>query len=69
MWELFDQEFSKEPVSIDKDKCTICSSMMRVSEDGFLTCTNKKCGLVHLNAIDLSAEWRFYGEDMFRPIQ
>ncbi len=65
MWELFDKEFSKDTSVIEQDKCTVCSSIMRLSEDGFLTCTDKKCGVVHLNAIDLSAEWRFYGEDTF----
>ena len=65
-WELFESEFPKpaaKPSTLNK--CVLCEGEVRLSEDGFLTCANKKCSVVHMNAIDLSAEWRFYGEDSY----
>jgi transcription initiation factor TFIIB len=63
-WDLFDSEFLKQEVEpIVRDKCSVCDSIIKLTEDGFLTCTNKACSVVHLSAIDLSAEWRFYGGD------
>jgi len=66
-WDLFDSEFLKPTVTeLTHDKCSVCNSIMKITEDGLLTCTNKSCSVVHLSVIDLSAEWRFYGgEDTF----
>jgi transcription initiation factor TFIIB len=57
--------FKPEPILEVKNKsvCSLCFNSMRMTEDGFLTCTNRSCGVVHLDAIDVSAEWRYYGED------
>jgi transcription initiation factor TFIIB len=64
-WDLFDEEFPK-PIPKERSmQCSLCNGDVRMTEDGFLTCENKRCSVVHLDAIDLSAEWRFYGEDSF----
>ena len=55
----------KEYPEMEQDLCTECSTIMRVSEEGFLVCTNQQCSVMRMNAIDLSAEWRFYGDDTF----
>ena len=31
--------------------------------DGFLCCTNKKCGMIYKDVLDTGAEWRYYGAD------
>jgi transcription initiation factor TFIIB len=39
--------------------------MLRPSEDGFLTCSNEACGVVQMDMIDFTAEWRVFSEDAF----
>jgi transcription initiation factor TFIIB len=34
-----------------------------LGEDGFPTCTNGTCGIIHTHTLDYSPEWRFYGAD------
>lgn len=61
VWACFKEKNTETLPS--KNVCMACLYQMRITEDGFLTCTNRACGIVHLDAIDVSAEWRFYGED------
>jgi transcription initiation factor TFIIB len=65
VWDLFDEEFPKPLPKERCTACTLCGGELRMTEDGFFTCEDKKCSVVHLDAIDLSAEWRFYGEESF----
>lgn len=46
----------------ERDNCECCEHPLFISEDGFLTCSNKKCGIIY-KIIDQGAEWRFYGAD------
>lgn len=47
----------------DRESCEQCESSLAFSEEGFLTCTNVKCGIIYKDIIDQGAEWRFYGAD------
>ena len=46
-----------------REKCDCCSSSLVINQEGFQTCTNRKCGIVYTDTIDTSAEWRFYGAE------
>ena len=48
---------------IQNEICTSCKTHLFVGDDGFLTCPNKKCGIIYKDSLDQSAEWRFYGAD------
>jgi transcription initiation factor TFIIB len=68
LWEIFDTD--RQECSVDKDTpqseiktCHLCSSDIMLMEDGFPTCTNPACGIMDLNILDYSPEWRFYGAD------
>jgi transcription initiation factor TFIIB len=74
LWNIFDTEVesenkSKTPLeciyreSGDREMCEICNSILAFSDEGFLTCTNHKCGIIYKDIIDHSAEWRYYGAD------
>jgi len=73
MWEAFDETKNDEQENLicmyerqnlqKRDKCTLCSSQLLVGEDRFLTCSNKKCGVMYKDTLDESAEWRYYGAD------
>jgi len=43
--------------------CNQCQSPLMIMEDGFPTCTNKRCGIMYTNTLDYSPEWRFYGAE------
>lgn len=74
LWSIFDEEdknsvniecvYTKEEDSLLNDNlCINCNESLRIGEDGFLTCSNNKCGLIYKDNLDQSAEWRFYGAD------
>ena len=70
MWKLFDQEVNPQtPVECvynnehDMDLCNICQSETKITELGFQTCMNPKCGVVFSDTLGLTAEWRYYGAD------
>jgi len=46
-----------------REHCDSCSSIVCLTDDGFLTCTNQKCGIVYKDVLDHGAEWRYYGAD------
>ena len=43
--------------------CERCESILAFSDEGFLTCTNTKCGIIYKDLVDQTAEWRYYGAD------
>ena len=47
----------------ERELCECCDSMLALSDEGFLCCTNTKCGIMYKDIIDQGAEWRFYGAD------
>jgi len=47
----------------NREMCETCQSSLAFSDEGFLTCTNRKCGIIYKDLVDHSAEWRFYGAD------
>ena len=46
-----------------RENCDYCDSIVCLTDDGFLTCTNQKCGIVYKDVLDHGAEWRYYGAD------
>jgi len=74
LWNVFDNEINgttskEQPLECiyracgDREKCELCESSLAFSEEGFLTCTNSKCGIIYKDLVDQSAEWRYYGAD------
>lgn len=55
--------YDKQPVMKEQGLCCLCNSMLRVSEEGFPTCSSEKCGIIYTNELDYSPEWRYYGAD------
>jgi len=47
----------------NREKCERCEFNLAFSDEGFLTCTNKTCGIIYKDIVDQSAEWRYYGAD------
>ena len=43
----------------NRETCDICQSQITISEDGFNTCSNKKCGIIYKDNVDQTAEWNF----------
>ena len=50
-------------ISGEREKCDCCAYALFVTDEGFLACTNKACGVIYTDIIDQGAEWRFYGAD------
>jgi transcription initiation factor TFIIB len=74
LWNIFDTEVIGENKSVvplecmyrsisDREKCERCEFSLHFSDEGFLTCTNKKCGIIYKDMLDQSPEWRYYGAD------
>lgn len=59
------KQFEKDVPETSYVGCKECKSDIQMTEDGFYTCTNRSCGAICIQVIDMSAEWRFYGEDSF----
>ena len=56
------QEF-KEDTPLKPTGCIVCHGELQMTEEGFPTC--RTCGIMSVHVIDMSAEWRFYGDDSF----
>lgn len=77
MWNLFNSEFENEQDKKtieciyrntgERENCESCNSPLAITEDGFLTCCNKNCGIIYKDMLDQGAEWRFYGADNNNP--
>jgi len=73
LWNIFDNEVEnpckiKVPLeciygSGSREFCELCNTILAFSEEGFLTCTNNKCGIIYKDQVDQGAEWRYYGAD------
>ena len=74
LWNIFDTEIPGENKNViplecmyrsigDREKCERCEYSLHFSDEGFLTCTNKKCGIIYKDILDQSPEWRYYGAD------
>ena len=75
LWNIFDNEIkqnsslNKTPLeciyreSGTRDFCDYCENILAFSDEGFLTCTNKNCGIIYKDIVDQTAEWRYYGAD------
>lgn len=46
-----------------REKCDCCQNNLAITDEGFLTCTNVKCGIIYKDMLEQSAEWRYYGAD------
>lgn len=54
---------SNENTVKDRTSCECCGGRLIVGEEGFLTCDNKKCGIIYKDKLDQGAEWKYYGAD------
>jgi transcription initiation factor TFIIB len=74
LWNVFETEVinpskQKEPLEClyrtiaSRENCEMCQACLAYSDEGFLTCTNNKCGIIYKDMLDQSPEWRFYGAD------
>ena len=73
LWTKFDQEIhtDKQPLELiyskcetrSRDICDLCQSPVQYTSEGFLGCSNSKCGIVFKDSLDRAAEWRYYGAD------
>lgn len=46
-----------------RDTCSTCNSLLSVSDDGFMACSNINCGILYTDITDQSPEWRYYGNE------
>jgi len=72
LWNVFDTEVinpDKPPLEClyrsisNREDCDMCKSSLAFSDEGYLTCTNNKCGIIYKDMLDQSPEWRHYGAD------
>jgi transcription initiation factor TFIIB len=74
LWNVFESEVKNPEKQSDpleclyrticnRESCERCQSSLAYSDEGFLTCTNNKCGIIYKDMLDQSAEWRYYGAD------
>lgn len=71
LWNVFDCEINKNNTPLEcmyrdcgnRENCDRCESTLAFSDEGFLTCTNNRCGIIYKDIVDHSAEWRYYGAD------
>lgn len=73
LWNIFDTEINSkntlEPLECiyrkcgNREQCERCEFNLAFSDEGFLTCTNMKCGIIYKDLLDQTAEWRYYGAD------
>ena len=74
LWNIFETEVinpdkQKDPLEClyrtigNREKCEMCEASLAYADEGFLTCTNSKCGIIYKDILDQSPEWRYYGAD------
>jgi transcription initiation factor TFIIB len=74
LWNVFETEIINkekpiEPLEClyrtagDRENCDQCQFALAYSDEGFLTCTNNKCGIIYKDMLDHTPEWRYYGAD------
>jgi transcription initiation factor TFIIB len=47
----------------EREECECCSSPLMTTDEGFLACINRQCGIIYKDSLEQSAEWRYYGAD------
>ena len=77
LWDIYDVDIKQE-VDEDKSMeclyeneskmteqglCGLCNTVLKISEEGFPTCSSATCGIVYTHELDFSPEWRFYGAE------
>ena len=73
LWKQFDDHivpnkdkleclYSKQSVET-REICDLCQFPVAYDDEHFMTCTNKKCGVIYKDQLDSTAEWRYYGAD------
>ena len=67
IWNSFDNETTEEMECIYKKNnqniCECCNSILILTDEAFLVCTNQKCGIIYRDMVDSTAEWRYYGSN------
>lgn len=70
LWHIFDTEINPQKnieciyrVNGQREECDLCKANVAITEEGFLACTNDKCGIIYKDSLDQTAEWRYYGQD------
>ena len=72
LWKMFDIEIKNNEIdpleciyrqSGERECCDCCKTILTITDEGFLACTNPSCGIIYKDIVDQSAEWRFYGAD------
>ena len=72
LWKMFDTEINdigNDPLeciyrqSGEREVCDCCKTILVITDEGFLACTNPTCGIIYKDIVDQTAEWRFYGAD------
>jgi transcription initiation factor TFIIB len=73
LWNSFDTSINEKnaPADIEcvfrtsgeRNHCECCESLLCYADEGFLVCTNTKCGVIYTDILDQGAEWRYYGAD------
>jgi len=73
LWKIIDadseniREKTNNPIecygSTNREYCDLCECILGYSDEGFLACTNTKCGIIYKDVLDHSPEWRYYGAD------
>ena len=71
LWRQFDDEVNSASKPIEciyrqagqREVCDCCNEILIITDEGFLSCKNPKCGILYKDIVDQSAEWRFYGAD------
>jgi len=55
--------YDNESKMTEQGLCALCNTVLKISEEGFPTCSSETCGIVYTHELDFSPEWRFYGAD------
>jgi len=70
LWQQFDDEILDKSIvecvytnTGLRETCDGCASSLMISDEGFQTCTNKKCGMLYIDTLDQTSEWRYYGAE------
>lgn len=70
LWEQFDVEIlDKNNIECiytttgSREQCDCCEAPLVISDEGFQTCTNTKCGIFYTDTLDQTSEWRYYGAE------
>jgi transcription initiation factor TFIIB len=72
IWALLDKDLKKdknlellftEQTVTQRERCEQCNSMLQISDEKFMICTNSSCGIIYKDCLDRTAEWRYYGAD------